>query len=87
MEKNMKKNVETTKSGVSIKFQGVVQKQNIVKMVENCSTGKCDCMSESTKAKIKGMDVKGEDGNVSLNLDGEVTKQEIEAALKKSKLV
>ena len=83
----MKKNVEKTQNGVSIKFQGVVQKQNIVKMVENCSTGKCDCMSERTKAKIKGMDVKGEDGDVSLNLDGEVTKQEIEAALKKSKLV
>lgn len=83
----MKKNVEKTQNGVSIKFQGVVQKQNIVKMVENCSTGKCDCMSERTKAKIKGMDVKGEDGDVSLNLDGKVTKQEIEAALKKSKLV
>jgi len=83
----MQKNVAKTKSGVSIKFQGVVHKQNIVKMVENCSTGKCECMSESTKTKIKNMSVEGEDGNVSLNLDGTVTTQEIEAALAKSKVL
>ena len=83
----MKRDVTKTNSGVSIKFQGVVQKQNIVKMVENCSTGQCECMSDSTKEKIKNMSVNGEDGNVSLNLDGEVSKEEIEAALAKSKLI
>ena len=83
----MKRDVKKTNSGVSIKFQGIVQKQNIVKMVENCSTGQCECMSDSTKEKIKNMSVNGEDGNVSLELDGEVTKQEIEAALAKSKVI
>ncbi len=83
----MKKNVENTQNGVSIKFKGVVQKQNIVKMVENCSTGKCDCMSETTKEKIQNMSVTGEDGNVSLELDGTVSKEEIEAALKKSTVI
>jgi len=83
----MKRNVEKTNNGISIKFQGVVQKQNIVKMVENCASGKCDCMSDDTKAKIENMSVNGEDGNVSLNLDGQVTKQEIEDALSKSKLI
>lgn len=83
----MKKNVSKTNSGVSIRFQGVVQKQNIVKMVENCSSGKCECMSDSTKEKIKNISVQGEDGNVSLDLAGEVTKQEIEDALAKSKVI
>ena len=44
-------------------------------------------MSDSTKEKIKNMSVNGEDGNVSLELDGEVTKQEIEVALAKSKVI
>ncbi len=83
----MQRNVEKTNSGVSIKFQGIVQKQNIIKMVENCSTGKCECMSDMTKEKIRNIRVKGEDGNVSLDLDGEVTKEEIETALAKSKVI
>ena len=83
----MKKNVQKTNSGVSIRFQGVVKKQNIVKMVENCATGECECMSDSTKKKIKNISVNGEDGNISLELDGTVTKQEIEDALAKSTVI
>jgi len=86
-EKNMKKNVFKTDKGVKINFTGVVQKAQIIKMVENCSTGACECMSNETKKKIVNMEVEGKDGNVQLNLSGNLTKEEIEEALQKSKVL
>jgi hypothetical protein len=41
----MNKFVNKTGDGVKISFSGGVKKQNIVTMVENCSTGACECMS------------------------------------------
>ncbi len=81
------KNVSKTGTGVKIAFTGVVQKQNIIKMVENCATGQCECMSDETKKKITNMQVSGEDGDVSLNLTGDVSEEEIKAALVKSKVL
>jgi len=86
-EKKMKKNVFSTNNGVNIKFSGEVKKQNIVTMVQNCSTGQCECMSDATKAKIKNMKVDGVDGDVSLELSGDISTQEIEEALAKSKVL
>jgi len=83
----MKKNVFKTGEGVKINFTGVVEKQQIVKMVENCSTGACECMSDETKKKITNMQVDGTDGNVELNLSGDIAKEEIEKALAKSKVL
>ncbi len=83
----MKKDVTKTDSGVKINFTGVVKKQQIIKMVENCSSGQCECMSDETKKKITNMQVEGTDGDVSLNLSGEVSKEEIEMALSKSKVI
>jgi hypothetical protein len=83
----MNKNVSQTNKGIKILFSGVVQKQNIIKMVENCATGACECMSDETKKKITDMKVTGEDGNVELNLTGDVAKEEIEKALEKSKVI
>ena len=83
----MKKDVFKTGQGVKINFTGVVQKQQIVKMVENCSTGACECMSDETKKKITNMQVDGEDGNGELNLSGDIAKEEIEKALAKSKVL
>ena len=83
----MNKNVFKTKEGVKISFSGEVQKQNIVKMVENCATGQCECMSDETKAKINNMEVSGSDGEVNLELTGDVSKEEIEEALTKSKVI
>ncbi|RLA79305.1 MAG: hypothetical protein DRG78_13180 [Epsilonproteobacteria bacterium] len=80
----MNKFVNVTNNGVKISFSGAVKKQNIVTMVENCSTGKCECMSDETKKKIEGMDVTGEDGDVELALSGDISKEEIEEALAKS---
>ena len=83
----MKKDVSITKSGVKISFTGVVEKQNIIKMVENCAKGKCECMSDKTKKKIKDMKVTGIDGKVNLTITGDLEKKEIEEALAKSKVI
>ena len=83
----MNKNVFKTSDGINISFTGAVEKQNIIKMVENCSTGTCDCMCDETKAKITNMEVSGKDGEVNLNLTGNLSKEEIEEALAKSKVI
>ncbi len=83
----MKKKVFKTGEGVKINFLGGVQKQNIVTMVENCSTGKCECMSDATKSKIKDMKVSGVDGDVALELEGSMSVEEIQEALAKSKVI
>ena len=83
----MNKNVFKTGDGVKISFTGEVQKQNILKMVENCATGSCECMSDETKEKITNMEVTGVDGEVNLDLSGDVSKEEIEAALSRSKVI
>jgi arsenate reductase len=86
-EPKMQKNVFQANDGVKINFTGVVQKQQILKMVENCATGACECMSDATKKKISNMQVEGKDGNVELKLSGDVSKEEIEKALEKSKVL
>ena len=83
----MNKNVFKTNEGVKISFTGVVAKQNIIKMVENCATGQCECMSDETKKKITNMQVTGVDGNVELQLTGDIAKEEIEKALAQSKVI
>ena len=83
----MEKNVNKITNGVKISFTGEVKKQNIVTMVENCSSGKCECMSDETKQKVKNMQVLGDDGDVQLELTGEISKEEIEDALKRSKVL
>lgn len=83
----MERKVSKTESGVKINFLGEAKKQNIVSMVQNCSTGKCECMNDATKAKIKDMKVDGVDGDVELHLEGDVSLDEIHAALQKSKVI
>ena len=85
--KSMQKSVSKIDSGVKISFTGVVKKQQIVKMVENCATGQCECMSDETKKKITNMQVSGKDGDVELKLSGDIAKEEIEKALAKSKVL
>ena len=83
----MQKNVTSLQNGVKINFTGEVKKEKIVLMVENCKTGKCECMSNETKAKIEAMEVRGKDGDVELALQGDIAKEEIEAALARSKVL
>jgi hypothetical protein len=83
----MKKEVRATKGGVKIAFRGEVKKEKIVRMVENCATGRCECMSDETKGRISAMEVKGEDGDVELELTGDIAEEEIEAALRRSRVL
>ena len=83
----MQKNVTKMANGVKINFLGEVKKQQIVTMVQNCSTGKCECMSDSTKAKLTDMKVDGKDGDIELSLVGDISTKEIQEALKKSKVL
>lgn len=83
----MNKDVFKTQEGVKISFTGEVEKQNIVKMIENCSTGQCECMSDETRKKITNIEISGKDGDVALDLSGDISKEEIEAALTRSKVV
>jgi len=83
----MQKQLFKTDAGVKISFTGAVEKQQIVKMVENCATGACECMSAATKKKIINMQVAGKDGEVALELTGDISKEEIAEALKKSKVL
>ncbi len=83
----MQKRVFSLKDGVNISFTGEVRKENIVKMVQNCQTGKCGCMSDETKQKIKNIDISGEDGDVNIILSGSILKEEIEEAIEKSKVI
>ncbi len=83
----MKREVESTVNGVKIKFEEGIKKESIVKMVQNCAEGRCECMSEDTKKRIKDMSVGGEEGSVELELTGDIEKSEIEEALKRSKVL
>ncbi len=83
----MKRVVKSIEKGVRVSFGEEVEKEKIVMMVQNCSTGKCECMSDETKRKIESMEVKGDDGSVELELTGEISEEEIESALNRSKLL
>jgi arsenate reductase len=83
----MEKKVTKSADGVNINFFGSVAKQNIVTMVQNCSSGACECMSDATKAKIKDMKVEGSDGDVALRLSGDISVEEIQEALNRSKVL
>ena len=83
----MKRDVKAIKDGVTVTFSKGIKKEQIIKMVQNCQSGACECMSQNSKEKIKDMQVEGKDGLVKLNLKGTITKSEIEEALAKSKVL
>ncbi|NPA66511.1 MAG: hypothetical protein GXO11_06480 [Epsilonproteobacteria bacterium] len=83
----IRKDVQKTQDGVSIDFSGAIAKETVFTMVQNCAEGKCECMSDETKQKVTDMVVSGEDGSVNLELKGEITQEEIEEALKRSKVI
>jgi arsenate reductase len=83
----IKKEVSKSENGVNINFSGFVTKEKIETMVNNCKMGGCECMSDSTKAKISNMLITGKDGEVKLELSGDISADEIKEALRKSKVI
>lgn len=80
----VQKNVFKTQDGVNIKFTGSVEKKSVVSMIESCSSGECDCDCDPELFKrIEGMDVSGEDGDVTIGLKGNISADEISEAVGK----
>ncbi|ABB44335.1 hypothetical protein Suden_1057 [Sulfurimonas denitrificans DSM 1251] len=82
-----KTDVTSYENGVSIKFSSTIKKNTVIEMVKKCKTGKCDCMSDESKQKIKDMDITGSDGNMELKISGNLDVEEIKKAISKSILI
>lgn len=59
----------------------------VEEIVENCKTGRCDCMTESTKQKVEFIQVKLVDNKPAIEIKGKVSKEEIEEALSRCKKI
>ena len=88
MKKTMKdvSQVKSTEEGVVIEvIDETVDTNKVKEVVENCKTGKCDCMSEETKQKITFMDFRVKDGKPVIEIKGNVSEEEIKEAVSRSK--
>ncbi len=78
--------VKKTEDGVVIEVKdSSVEAEKVKEIVENCQTGKCDCMSEETKQKVKFMDFRAENGKIAIEIKGDLTEEEIKEAMNRSK--
>ncbi len=78
--------VRKTENGVVIEVKdSSVEAEKVKEIVENCQTGKCDCMSEEIKQKVTFMDFKVESGKVAIEIKGDLTEEEIKKAMERSK--
>lgn len=69
--------VNKTKAGVEVRVQGEVQKEKIDTMIQGCATGTHACCGPEFFAKVKNIEVGGEDGDVSIHIQGDVTEDMI----------
>jgi predicted sugar kinase len=75
--------VTQKESGVEVRVQGRVEKESIEEMVEKCSTGTQSCCGPDFFAKVTSIKVSGQDGDVSIHVNGnDVTKEMIEDNLR-----
>lgn len=87
MEKKRLKDVSQvveTQEGVKIEIKESVNLEGIKEIVDNCKTGKCDCMSQEVKAKVSFMDFRVENGKPVIEIKGDVKEEDIRQALEKS---
>lgn len=80
--------VNKTGLGVNVKFSGDIQKSQVANMIDECQSGKCgcDCEAEVMK-KIETINVTGNDGDVTIELQGpSLGVKEIEEAVSKCKI-
>ncbi|GAB6072124.1 hypothetical protein JCM14244_05010 [Venenivibrio stagnispumantis] len=78
--------VKKTEEGVVIEIKdNTVEAEKVKEIVENCQTGKCDCMTEEMKQKVQFMDFKAEKGKIAIEIKGDLTEQEIKEAMARSK--
>jgi len=78
--------IKNLENGVLVELNSAeVSKKDMEKSIENCNTGKCDCLSDSQKAKIKSISLKeGDFGSLSIEIEGDIEKEEIKQAMEKA---
>lgn len=77
--------IRETEKGVVIEVVDEnVDTNKIGEVVERCKTGKCECMSEELKKKVSFMDFRIQDGKPIIEINGEITKEDIKSAMEKS---
>jgi hypothetical protein len=79
--------VKQTQEGVKIDIVEDVDPSKVEQIVENCKAGRCECMSDEMKAKVSFMNFKKENGKLSIEIKGNVTKDDIKASMEKSKVI
>jgi nicotinate-nucleotide pyrophosphorylase len=78
--------VKKTEDGVVIEVEdNTVEAEKVKEIVDNCQTGKCDCMSDEVKQKVQFMNFKTEKGKVAIEIKGNLTEEEIKEAMGRSK--
>lgn len=78
--------VKKTDEGVVIEVKdNTVNPEKVKEIVDNCQTGKCDCMSEEVKQKVQFIDFKAENGKVAIEIKGDLTEEDIKEAMARSK--
>ena len=78
--------IKNLENGVLVELNSAeVKKSDMEKSIENCNTGKCDCLSESQKERIKSISLKeGDFGKLSVEIEGDIDKEEIKQAMEKA---
>ena len=87
MEKKRLKDVSQvveTQEGAKIEVKESVNVEGVKEIVDNCKTGKCDCMSQEIKAKVSFMDFRVENGKPVIEIKGDIKEEDIRQALEKS---
>ncbi|GAB6078597.1 hypothetical protein [Hydrogenobaculum acidophilum] len=90
MEKKRLKDVSEvikTQEGVKIEVKENVNAKDVEEIVNNCKTGKCDCMTEQMKAKVSFMDFRIEKGKPVIEIKGDITEEDIKQAMERSQKV
>lgn len=78
--------IKKTEDGVIIEIKDdTVEADKVKEIVENCQTGKCDCMSEEVKQKVQFMDFKADKGKIAIEIKGDLKEEEIKEAMARSK--
>ena len=64
--------------GVEVVLSGDVTVKQTLQMVEECSTGSCSCCTPTFMEQITNIDVAGQDGEVRIQVEGNVKLEELE---------
>ncbi len=68
----MKKHFTQSQQGVEVRLEGEVSKASLEKMAQECNSGACSCACDTTlKEQVRRVEVEGEDGNVTLMIQGD----------------